>query len=104
MMTPQEISELRQKRYNSAVVRLVKVHSDLMLIRVRPDFSRPRHKPGQYSTLGLGFWEPRIPGCEEETLQPGEELKLARRAYSISCPILDDNGALLELERTDWLE
>jgi ferredoxin--NADP+ reductase len=104
MMTPQEIAELRQKRYNSTVVRLVKVHSDLMLVRVRPDFPRPIHKPGQYSTLGLGFWEPRIPGCEDETLQPGEELKLARRAYSIGCPILDDNGKLLDLERTDWLE
>jgi ferredoxin/flavodoxin---NADP+ reductase len=104
MMTPQEIKELRQKRYNSTVVRLVKVHSDLMLMRVRPDSPRPVHKPGQYSTLGLGFWEPRMPGCEEETLQPGEELKLARRAYSIGCSVLDDSGELLDLDRTDWLE
>jgi ferredoxin--NADP+ reductase len=104
MMTPQEIAALRQKRYNATVGRLVKVHSDLMLLRVRPDFRRPLHKPGQYSTLGLGFWEPRIPGCEEETLQLGEETRLARRAYSISCSILDDDGELLRLERTDWLE
>jgi ferredoxin--NADP+ reductase len=104
MMTPQEIAELRQKRYNSTVVRLVKVHSDLMLVRVRPDFPRPVHKPGQYSTLGLGLWEPRMPGCDEETLLPGEELKLARRAYSISCSVLDDRSELLDLERTDWLE
>jgi len=104
MTTPQEIKELRQKRYNSTVVRLVKFHSDLMLMRVQPDFPRPVHKPGQYSTLGLGFWEPRMPGCEEETLQPGEELKLARRAYSIGCSVLDDAGELLDLERTDWLE
>jgi ferredoxin--NADP+ reductase len=104
MMTPQEIAEFRQKRYDATVVRLVKVHSDLMLLRVRPDFPLPVHKPGQYSTLGLGFWEPRIPGCDEETLQPGEERKLARRAYSISCSVLDDGGALLDLDRTDWLE
>src|SRR6266849_4494460 len=104
MTTPQEIKELRQKRYNSTVVRLVKFHSDLMLMRVRPDFPRPVHKPGQYSTLGLGFWEPRMPGCEEETLQPGEEMELAPPAYSIGCSVLDDAGELLDLERTDWLE
>jgi ferredoxin/flavodoxin---NADP+ reductase len=104
MTTPQEIKELRQKRYNCTVVRLVKFHSDLMLIRVRPDFPLPVHKPGQYSTLGLGFWEPRMPGCEEETLPPGEELKLARRAYSIGCSVLDDSGELLDIEGTDWLE
>src|SRR5258708_6714254 len=105
MMSPQQIAELRQKRYNATVVRLVKLHPDLMLMRVRPDFVRPEHKPGQYSTLGMGYWEPRMPGCDEESLVPGEEAKLARRAYSISCSILsDDHSALLDIERTDWLE
>jgi ferredoxin--NADP+ reductase len=104
MTTPQEISELRKKRYNATVARLVKAHSDLMLMRVRPDFPLPPHKPGQYSTLGLGFWEPRMPGCDDEVLQPGDEVKLARRAYSISCSVLDEQNALLDLERADWLE
>src|SRR5258708_34842864 len=103
-MTSEQFVELRQKTYNATLVRLEKPHSDLMLLRVRPDFPLPVHKPGQYSTLGLGFWEPRIPGCDEETLQPGEERKLARRAYSISCSVLADGGALLDLDRTAWLE
>ena len=103
-MAPEPVAELRRKRYNATVAWLVKPHSDLLLMRVRPDFPLPGHKPGQYSTLGLGFWEPRHPGCQEEHLQPGDEAKLARRAYSISCSILDEHGGLLDRSRADWLE
>ncbi len=103
-MTPEQIAELRRARYNATVVGLRKVHGDLMILRVRPDFARPPHKPGQYTSLGLGCWEPRFPGCQEETLAPGDEGKLARRAYSISCSVLDDEGRLLDRDRTDWLE
>ena len=56
-----------------------------MVMRVRPDHPPPPHKPGQYSVLGLGFWEPRMPGCQEET-RINDPTKLARRSYSISCP------------------
>jgi ferredoxin--NADP+ reductase len=103
-MTPEPVAELRRKRYNATVDWLHKPHTDLLLMRVRPDFPLPAHKPGQYSTLGLGFWEPRHPGCQEEHLAPGDESKLARRAYSISCSILDDNGQLLDRSHVDWLE
>jgi ferredoxin--NADP+ reductase len=103
-MNPEEVAEQRRKRYNATVVGLRKMHSDLLILRVRPDFPLPAHKPGQYTTLGLGCWEPRCPGCQEETLQPGEELKLARRSYSISCPVLDETGQLLDRDRTGWLE
>ncbi len=103
-MTPEEVSELRRTRYNATLVWLRKAHSDLMVFRVRPDFPLPPHQPGQYSTLGLGFWEPRFPGVQEEELAPGDEAKLARRAYSISCSVLDDAGNLLDRTRADWLE
>jgi ferredoxin--NADP+ reductase len=103
-MTPGDIANLRERKYNATVVRLRKPHSDLMTVRVRPDFPRQAHKPGQYALLGLGFWEPRAPGCQEEQLADGDEARLARRAYSISCPILDDGGALLDVDHTDWLE
>jgi ferredoxin/flavodoxin---NADP+ reductase len=103
-MTPRDIAELRATKYNATVARLLKVHSDLLILRVRPDFPRPIHKPGQYALMGLGFWEPRIPGCQEEHLAPEDESRLARRAYSISCSILDERRELLDLESTDWLE
>jgi ferredoxin/flavodoxin---NADP+ reductase len=103
-MEPATAAELRRKWYNGTVAWLRKTHSDLMIVRVRPDFPRPPHKPGQYATLGLGNWEPRFPGCQEETLPPADEMKLTRRAYSISCSILGDGGELEDIERTDWLE
>src|SRR4051794_12816309 len=103
-MLPGQIAELRQKRYNGTVISVKKAHSDLMVIRVRPDFPRPEHLPGQYCTLGLGNWEPRMPGCQDEALKPEDETKVTRRAYSISCSVLDDLGTLLDLQKSDWLE
>ena len=103
-LTPGQIAALRQKYYNATLAFLHKPHPDLAILRVRPDFPLPPHKPGQYSTLGLGYWEPRAPGCQEETLKPGDEAKLVRRAYSISHPILDENGNLMGREPPGWLE
>jgi ferredoxin--NADP+ reductase len=103
-MNPEQIVELRQARYNATVTWMHKSHADLMILRVRPDFPLPMHKTGQYSTLGMGYWEPRHSGCQEEQLQPGEETKLAKRAYSISSSILDDRGELLDRSQVDWLE
>src|SRR6516164_5066511 len=56
-MTPEQIAELRQKRYNARVAWLRKTHSDLMIVRIRPDYPLPAHKPGQYTSIGLGYWE-----------------------------------------------
>ncbi len=103
-MTPEQIAELRQRRYNGTVVHLRKVHSDLMVMRVRPDFPRPPHLPGQYCALGLGNWEPRVEGCQEEHLQPEDLTKLVRRSYSISCSIYSAPGRLRDLAEDDWLE
>jgi ferredoxin--NADP+ reductase len=103
-MTPEQVAELRRQKYNATIVRLRTVNPDLVAVRVRPDFPVPPHQPGQYTSLGLGYWEPRVPGCQAETLKAGDELKLVRRAYSISCPILDDDGQLLDRDHCNWLE
>jgi ferredoxin--NADP+ reductase len=103
-MIQDEYAGLRKKHYNATVVYARRIHEELMIVRVRPDFPLPRHKAGQYSTLGLGHWEPRHPGCQEEEPKPGDEAKLIRRAYSISCSILDEQGQLLDIPSMDWLE
>src|SRR3954447_26760496 len=103
-MSPEEIAEARARRYNATVVSLRKANSDLMVVRVKPDFPRPPHQPGQYCSLGLGYWEPRVEGCQEETLKPEETSRIVRRAYSISCSITMDNGELLNLDATDYIE
>jgi ferredoxin--NADP+ reductase len=103
-MTAEEIADLRQRRYNATAVYLRLLNPDLMVLRVKSDFPRPAHVPGQYCTLGLGYWERRTEACQAEALAPGDETKVVRRAYSISCSILNDAGELLRTEDTDWLE
>jgi ferredoxin--NADP+ reductase len=103
-MTDEQVAALRRKHYNATLVWLRQAHGDLWVLRVRPDFPRPPHQPGQYCSLGLGNWEPRHSGCDPEVVKPGEETRMIRRAYSIGCSVLDDSGALLDLDRTDWLE
>ncbi len=103
-MTSDEIAELRKQHYNASVVHLRLANPELMVLRVRPDKGVAPHRPGQYSTLGLGHWEPRAPECQEEITKPGDEKKLIRRAYSISSSILDENGALPTRDQQDWLE
>lgn len=103
-MTAEEMIELRQKRYNATVVSLQLLNPDLMILRVKPDFPRPPHHPGQYCTLGLGYWERRTEGCQEESLAPADATKVVRRAYSLSCSLYGAGGRLMRLEDTDWLE
>lgn len=102
-MTPEQIAELRREKYNATVVWLRKPNPDLMRVRIRPDKPLMVHKPGQYTSLGLGYWEPRFPGCQDEIVTDVEADRVIRRAYSISHPILDEGGKLLEAGR-DWLE
>ncbi|MEZ6142430.1 MAG: ferredoxin--NADP reductase [Zavarzinella sp.] len=103
-MLPEEIEQARQQRYNGTVVHIRKPYSDLMVLRVRPDFPVNAHRAGQYCTLGLGNWEPRTPGCQEENLSPESESKLVRRAYSISCSMMSDNQELLANANHDSIE
>ncbi|MCI0704108.1 MAG: ferredoxin--NADP reductase [Planctomycetia bacterium] len=103
-MTAEEIAELRHRRYNATAISIKLVNPDLMIMRVKPDFPRPVHQPGQYGTLGLGYWERRTEGCQLESLAAGDETKVVRRAYSISCSIYSEPGRLMKLEENDWLE
>jgi ferredoxin--NADP+ reductase len=103
-MTPEEQALERRRGYNATVVYLRKPHPELMILRVRPDFPRPELNAGQYCTLGMGYWEPRHPGCQEELIAPADIPKIVRRAYSMSCSILDEQGQLENHTLTDWIE
>jgi ferredoxin--NADP+ reductase len=103
-MLPEQIVELRRKHYNATIAWLKKAHSDLLRVRIRPDFALPKHQPGQYTSIGLGNWEPRHPGCQDEVIKPGDETKLVKRAYSIGCPVLTDGDQLWQGIATGWLE
>ncbi len=102
--TTADIKALRKTTYNATVRLVIEAHSDLRLFRIQPDTPVSPHQPGQYTTLGLGFWEPRLEGCEPETLKPGEDSRMARRAYSISHPILGPDGRLAAHDPGRFLE
>lgn len=103
-MTADQVAELRQKHYNATIIYLRKANPDLMVLRVRPDYPLQPHLPGQYSTLGLGYWEPRAEGCQPETVPPDQLTRMVLRAYSISCSVLDEQNQLLDRSQADWLE
>lgn len=99
-----EIRQLRGIHYNAVVTERIDVHEDLAKFRVVPDTGVPGFEPGQYVALGLGYWEPRIVGAQDESLPAKQYWKVVRRAYSISCPLLGDNGALLSTAAAPFLE
>ena len=70
-------------------------HEDLWVIRVKPDQRDTAHRPGQYATLGLGYWEPRVDDADEG-LDDRQWTKLIRRSYSISSRIFDEHGYLVD--------
>jgi ferredoxin/flavodoxin---NADP+ reductase len=104
-VTPEQIAEVRAARYNATVTYFEKLHTDLMVMRIKPDFPRHTYKAGQYCTLGLANFEPRVEGCQVETLADSELTKLVRRSYSISSSIYIDNcDQLRDTADDDWLE
>lgn len=94
-LSPTEIEKLRVERYNARVVRVTRVHEDLALFRVRTDEPVGPRIAGQFTTLGLGYWEPREPGCAEEKMPDGAMTKVVRRSYSLSHSIVDTAGNLV---------
>ena len=81
--------ELREKHYNATVVDIVWQHETLACFRVKPDFDFPEYKSGQYTTLGLGNWEPRHEDAvKEKELDEKRIRRLGRRAYSVSHPVV----------------
>lgn len=99
-----EIERLRAEHYNASILQIRKPQDELMVLRVRPDWPIPRFEPGQYTVLGLGSWEDRVPGSQPEPPDVAQSPRLIRRAYSISCPILDENGRLVGVDDLDYLE
>jgi ferredoxin--NADP+ reductase len=91
----EQIEQLRKEHYNATLVSLRRVHEELAIFRVRPDFEVHKHVPGQYTTLGLGHWESRCSDAPPEQLKPGAETRLVRREYSLSHQMVDEQGRLI---------
>ena len=85
---------LRTDLYNATVKQLRWLHNELVIVRVSPDLPIRGITAGQYTTLGLGNWEQRVAGCQPEEPSDNVRPKLIKRAYSLSCPLLDAEGRL----------
>ena len=96
-------SELAEEFYNATITHFEPTHSDLWVLRVRPDTGGIDHEPGQYSTLALGHWEPRVDGEIEHDIDDVWDT-LIRRAYSISHRIFDERGYLANETENGELE
>ncbi|MEL6105263.1 MAG: ferredoxin--NADP reductase [Planctomycetota bacterium] len=102
--SPADITDLRERHYNATVIERIDCHENLARFRVRPDSGVPDFAPGQYVTLGLGYWEPRLEGTQEETLEEKKRTKVAKRAYSISCPLVGEDSSVCTVGSLDYLE
>lgn len=99
----QRIEELRTLHYNAEITHFERAHSDLWVLRVRPDHGDTSHLPGQYASLGLGYWEERADNALDPDLDARWQ-KLIRRSYSISSRIFDPDGYLTNPAHADELE
>jgi ferredoxin--NADP+ reductase len=97
------IEELREEHYNATITHFEPTHSDLWVLRVKPDHGSVSHLPGQYASLGLGYWEERIDDAVDPGLDEKWE-KLVRRSYSISSKMFDEHGYLAGEDGVEELE
>lgn len=87
----------RDENYNATITWIREHNPDLWVMRVKPDEPVEPFEPGKYTTLGLGFWEPRADDASEDFVEdPDQRDKMARRSYSVSSSIVDDDGELVE--------
>ena len=107
-MTAATITSLRQKHYNATVVYRNDANPDLMRIGIQADSPHTEIKSGQFVSLGLGRWEPRVAGTQIDHFDATEAARVVNRAYSISCPMLGDvgpnNERLVPIEAAEILE
>ena len=89
------IDELRAEHYNATITHFEPTHSDLWVLRVRPDHGDTSYLPGQYASLGLGYWEERIDDADDPDAETRWD-KLIRRSYSISSRMFDEHGYLTD--------
>ena len=99
----EEIRDLRREHYNATITYFEHSNDDLWVLRIKPDASDVGHLPGQYTTLGLGYWEPRVDDADEQ-LTPERRRKMVRRSYSISNPVFDERQYLVDPSTQDEVE
>lgn len=93
----EHVARMREEHYNATITDIRAHNPELWVLRIEPDEPIDPFKPGQYTTLALGYWEPRADEASEDFVaDPEQEDKMARRSYSVSSSMVDENGELIE--------
>ena len=93
---------LRDENYNATITSIRAHNPDLWVMRITPDEPIEPFKPGQYTTLALGYWESRADEAFEDFEEhPEQHDKMARRSYSVSSSIVTPGGELVEAHPED---
>ncbi|MGL4299275.1 MAG: hypothetical protein ACRCW4_09355, partial [Candidatus Neomicrothrix subdominans] len=100
--------QLADSYYNATISYFDRLTHEVWIFGVKPDDGPVSFIPGQYTSLGLGYWEPRIDDAIEADIDT-QWSKLARRSYSVSSPIFtsDDyhtDHGVADLARCENLE
>ena len=94
---------LREANYNATIASIRAHNEDLWVMKVMPDEPIEPFDAGQYTTLGLGYWEPRADEAVED-FDDEQRRKMARRSYSVSSSIVDRETGELEPEHPESVE
>jgi ferredoxin--NADP+ reductase len=95
-----EYEQLRADEYNATITAIRAHNEDLWVMRIKPDEPIDSFDAGQYTTLALGYWEPRADEAIEDFDQD-QRRKMARRSYSVSSSMFDDEGELVAANPDD---
>ncbi len=79
-------TRLADNHYNATITYFDRLTDEVWLFGVKPDDGPVSFTPGHYTSLGLGYWEPRIDDALESDIDK-QWSKLARRSYSVSSPM-----------------
>ena len=99
MNTPHPLAD---KKYNATITEFKLITSYLGIFHIKPDTQLPPFKAGQFATIGLGSWEERVPGAQNELSV--KENFLGRRAYSVSTPIFSEDGNIVDPSDLPFIE
>lgn len=78
--------ELADNFYNATISYFDRLTEEVWIFGVKPDEQPVSFVPGQYASLGLGYWEPRCDDAIEADIDD-KWSKLVRRSYSVSSPM-----------------
>ncbi len=78
--------QLAEHYYNATITYFERLTEEVWIFGLRPDDRPVSFVPGQYTSIGLGYWEPRLDDAMDADIDKWWP-KLVRRSFSVSTPM-----------------